>query len=90
VADRVESNRDCHNRGDAQGGADFPWARSKFACDQRFELIEPGKWLVDAELLPYESSHTRPSAIALDCYNRGRLHTKRKRSIAPLQNDSLY
>jgi hypothetical protein len=28
-------------------------------------------------------------AIALDCYNRGRPHTKRKRSIAPFQNDSL-
>jgi hypothetical protein len=33
--------------------------------------------------------HTRPSAIAPDCYKRGRTHTKRKRSIAPFQNDSL-
>jgi len=58
-------------------------------CDQRFELFEPDKRLLDAELLPYESSHTRSSAIALDCYNRGRPHTKRKRSIAPFRNGSL-
>jgi hypothetical protein len=79
----------CFGRCATSRSADFPRARNKFACDQRIELIEPDKWLLDAEPLAYESSHARPSAIALDCYNRGRTHTKRKRSIAPFQNDSL-
>ena len=54
----------------------------------RQSIYERDKRLLDAELLPYESSHTRPSAIALDRYNRGRPHTKRKRSIAAFQNCS--
>jgi hypothetical protein len=32
--------------------------------DQRFELIQPGKWPLDAELLLYESCHARRSTIA--------------------------
>jgi hypothetical protein len=64
VATRVHSNRNRHNRGDAQGGADLPGAGSKFACNQRFELIQPGKWSLEAELSRYESSHAFSSAIA--------------------------
>ena len=33
-------------------------------CNQRFELIEPGKWPLEAELSRYESCHALSSAIA--------------------------
>ena len=32
--------------------------------NQRFELIEPGKWPLEAELSRYESCHALSSAIA--------------------------
>ena len=48
----------------------FRETRSKFACDQCFELIQPGKGPLDGEPLLYESCHALLSAIGSNFYNR--------------------